>query len=92
MLFLLLLLLAQWIHVSHYAMGGEVPVAVRQRPQKVGNLFGCEDEAEMCEHWASSGELAAKDRGRCGWSSPGLKEVGRWRPSFRLRHGSLAAF
>ncbi|KAL4448907.1 hypothetical protein ABPG77_007624 [Micractinium sp. CCAP 211/92] len=46
----------KWIHVSHYAMGGEVPVAVRQRPQKVGNLFGCKDEAEMCEHWASSGE------------------------------------
>mgnify|MGYP002136601782 CR=1 FL=1 len=28
MLFLLLLLLAQWIHVSHYAMGGEVKTAL----------------------------------------------------------------
>jgi len=42
--------------VGHYAMGGEKPMPIKQRPQKVGNVFGCEDEEEGCEGWAASGE------------------------------------
>lgn len=58
----------QWIHVSHYAMGAEVPVAVRQRPQAVGNLFGCTDREAACETWAASGEpQQAECGGRSAW-------------------------
>ncbi|EFN51228.1 hypothetical protein CHLNCDRAFT_141231 [Chlorella variabilis] len=46
----------KWIHVGHYAMGGEAAVPVPQHPQKVGNLLGCEDADENCEQWAANGE------------------------------------
>ncbi|GLI66473.1 hypothetical protein VaNZ11_010316 [Volvox africanus] len=51
---------AKWIHVGHYAMGGERPESIEQHPQpkiKPQDLPpGCEDSDEMCPEWADSGE------------------------------------
>ncbi|GFR44577.1 hypothetical protein Agub_g5852 [Astrephomene gubernaculifera] len=50
---------AKWIHVGHYAMGGERPEMIEQHPQpKVRSDLppGCEDSDEMCPEWAESGE------------------------------------
>ncbi|KAL4857404.1 putative prolyl 4-hydroxylase 4 [Chlorella vulgaris] len=46
----------KWLHVGHYAMGGEAPVPVQQHPQKVGGPLGCRDVDENCEQWAANGE------------------------------------
>ncbi|PRW32905.1 Prolyl 4-hydroxylase subunit alpha-2 isoform A [Chlorella sorokiniana] len=47
----------KWIHVGHYAMGNETPMAVKQHIQKVGGPSGpCEDKDVNCDAWASTGE------------------------------------
>ncbi|KAG2489492.1 hypothetical protein HYH03_011945 [Edaphochlamys debaryana] len=52
--------MAKWIHVGHYAMGGERREAIDQHPQpKVHDPKlppGCDDADEMCENWAADGE------------------------------------
>jgi prolyl 4-hydroxylase len=49
--------MAKWIHVGHYATGGEVLVAIEQEVHKVLKPKGaCEDESDFCESWASTGE------------------------------------
>lgn len=50
---------AKWIHVGHYAMGGEKWERIEQHPQEVPkHLFpiGCEDIDDMCGEWARAGE------------------------------------
>lgn len=60
----------KWLHVGHYAMGGETPVPVQQHPQKVGGPLGCRDDDESCEQWAANGEQQLQQsvgrRGRWG--------------------------
>lgn len=49
----------KWIHVGHYAMGGERAEAIEQKPQKLPKRDvpdGCEDLDELCYEWAESGE------------------------------------
>ena len=46
----------KWIHVSHYARGGEKPISVPQHPQKVLGPNGCTNTNGNCEEWAASGE------------------------------------
>ncbi|KAG2443592.1 hypothetical protein HXX76_001943 [Chlamydomonas incerta] len=51
---------AKWIHVGHYALGGERPEMIEQHPQpkvRPSDLPpGCDDGDDMCETWAESGE------------------------------------
>ncbi|KAI7835432.1 hypothetical protein COHA_010678, partial [Chlorella ohadii] len=47
----------KWIHVGHYAVGNEQPVAVKQHIQKAGGPTGpCEDKDTNCDAWAAAGE------------------------------------
>lgn len=46
----------KWIHVSHYAVGGEAPVRVEQHPQKVLGPNGCGNNHPLCEQWAAEDE------------------------------------
>jgi prolyl 4-hydroxylase len=50
---------AKWIHVGHYAMGGEPEVAVQQTVQPVPKRLapdGCEDLDDLCPEWLAAGE------------------------------------
>lgn len=49
---------AKWIHVGHYAMGGEQSQDIKQHVQTMGNNpAGCADkDEEMCPSWAAAGE------------------------------------
>lgn len=49
----------KWIHVGHYAMGGEQAEAIEQKPQvvpKAPSADGCDDADELCEDWVAAGE------------------------------------
>jgi prolyl 4-hydroxylase len=49
--------MAKWIHVGHYAAGGEVHVAIEQEVHHVAKPKGaCEDDDDFCGSWASTGE------------------------------------
>lgn len=51
--------MAKWIHVGHYAMGGERAEGIEQHPQEVPKHSlpqGCEDLDELCYEWAQAGE------------------------------------
>jgi hypothetical protein len=50
---------AKWIHVGHYAMGGEREVPIQQTVQPVpkhGAPDGCEDMDDLCPEWTAAGE------------------------------------
>eukprot|EP00201_Polytomella_parva_P009975 CAMPEP_0175066742 /NCGR_PEP_ID=MMETSP0052_2-20121109/16690_1 /TAXON_ID=51329 ORGANISM="Polytomella parva, Strain SAG 63-3" /NCGR_SAMPLE_ID=MMETSP0052_2 /ASSEMBLY_ACC=CAM_ASM_000194 /LENGTH=290 /DNA_ID=CAMNT_0016333503 /DNA_START=318 /DNA_END=1187 /DNA_ORIENTATION=+ len=50
---------AKWIHVGHYAMGGEKAERIEQSSEnrlKKGSGGKCRDKNEMCEEWSSAGE------------------------------------
>lgn len=58
--------MAKWIHVGHFAVGGERPVAIEQEIQPLSRPASgaCEDKSEFCGHWAAAGETQGM-----GWHS-----------------------
>ncbi|PSC75580.1 putative prolyl 4-hydroxylase 4 [Micractinium conductrix] len=46
----------KWVHVGHYAAGGEKPQRIEQVTQTGLNYPDCQDQSSSCKSWASSGE------------------------------------
>lgn len=46
----------KWVHVGHYAVSGEQPVAIQQVTQVDRDYPDCKDKDAACESWAGNGE------------------------------------
>ena len=49
----------KWIHVGHYAMGGEAAKTIKRVmyvPPPPPDIPGCVNNNKLCGHWAESGE------------------------------------